>query len=123
MGNNHNSGVLKFFGVLMILFGLIYAILGTVALMGKIDGVLPGHDAQEILIVILAYAVSVLAIICGIVCVKGVLGACRGFGLLIAAIGLVSLIWLQVTQDTFSISECFALVMGAAIFYLAGKKN
>ena len=113
MGNNHNSGVLKFFGVLMILFGLIYAILGTVALMGKIDGVLPGHDAQEILIVILAYAVSVLAIICGIVCV----------GLLIAAIGLVSLIWLQVTQDTFSISDCIALVMGAAIFYLAGKKN
>ena len=46
MGNNNNSGVLKFFGILMILFGLIYAILGTVALMGKLGGVLPGHDAQ-----------------------------------------------------------------------------
>ena len=65
----------------MILFGLIYAILGTVALMGKLGGVFPGHDAQE------------------------------------------TLIWLQVTQDTFSIFDCIALVLGVAIFYLAGKKN
>lgn len=123
MGNNNNSGVLKFFGVLMILFGLIYAILGTVALMGKLGGVLPGHDAQETLIVVLAYVVAVLAIICGVVCVKGILGACRVCGLVIAALGLVSLIWLQVTQDTFSIFACIALVLGVAIFYLAGKKN
>lgn len=58
-----------------------------------------------------------------VLCVKGILGACRVCGLVIAAIGLVSLIWLQVTQDTFSIFDCIALVLGVAIFYLAGKKN
>lgn len=123
MGNNNNSGVLKFFGIIMILFGLLYAILGTVALMGKLGGVLPGHEAQETLIVVLAYVVAVLSIICGIVCVKGALGACRVFGIIIAALGLVSLIYLQVTESSFSIFDCIALVFGIAIFSVASKKN
>ncbi len=122
MGNN-NSGVLKFFGILMILFGLLYAILGTVALMGKVGGILPGHEAQETLIVVLAYVIALLAIILGIACVKGALGVSRALGLVFAALGLVSLIYMQVTQDAFSIFDCIALVFGIAIFYVAGKSN
>ena len=50
-------------------------------------------------------------------------GVLKFFGVLMILFGLVSLIWLQVTQDTFSIFACIALVLGVAIFYLAGKKN
>ncbi|HIZ80553.1 MAG TPA: hypothetical protein H9722_00480 [Candidatus Mediterraneibacter pullistercoris] len=123
MGNNNNSGILKFFGVLMILFGLIYAALGTAALIGELGGILPGHEAQETLVVVLAYAVALIAIVLGIACVKGALGVSRALGLVFAAFGLVSLIYLQVTQDTFSIFDCVALVFGIAIVYVAGKSN
>ena len=36
--DKNNSGVLKVFGIVMILFGAVYAILGTVALMGELGG-------------------------------------------------------------------------------------
>ena len=39
-----SNGALTFFGILMILFGLVYAILGTLSLMGTITGLLPGHE-------------------------------------------------------------------------------
>ena len=47
----NTSGVLKVLGVLMILFGVIYALLGTLALMGTLTGMLPGHEKQEVILV------------------------------------------------------------------------
>lgn len=58
-----NSGTLKIFGAVALLFGIVYAILGTLALTGAVSGLLPGHEAQEALVVVLAYAVAILAII------------------------------------------------------------
>lgn len=116
-----NTGVLKGFGFVMIIFGVIYAILGTLALAGVLGGILPGHESQEVLVLILAYAIALLALICGISCVKGSAQTARIFGGIIAVIGLVSLIYLQIAQDTFNLFDCIALLLGISIFYQAGK--
>ena len=120
---NSNSGTIKIFGAVALLFGIVYAILGTLALTGAVSGLLPGHEAQEALVVVLAYAVAILAIICGAACIKGVYSVCRALGLVFAVLGLVSLIYLQITQDSFSIADCIALVLGAAIYGIARKEN
>ena len=49
---SEGHGTLTFLGVVMIIFGLVYALLGTLSLMGTITGVLPGHEEQEIIVVI-----------------------------------------------------------------------
>lgn len=123
--SNHNtsSGTLKIFGIIAILFGIIYAILGTLALTGAVTGLLPGHESQEALIMILAYAVAVLAIVCGAACIKNAYSVCRALGLVFAVLGLVSLLYLQFTQDSFSLADCIALVLGAAIYGIARKEN
>lgn len=118
---NTNSTALKYIGVIMVVFALIYAIVGTLALMGTINGALPGHETQEVIVVVLAYVVALLALICGIVCIKGATGMAKAFGIIFAAGGLVSLIYLQVTQSSFSIFDCLALCFGISIFCIASK--
>ncbi len=116
-----NTGVLKGFGFVMIIFGVIYAILGTLALAGVLGGILPGHESQEVLVLFLAYATALLALICGISCLRGNMQTARIFGGIIAVMGLASLIYLQITQDTFNLFDCIAVVLGVSIFYQAGK--
>ena len=118
---NTNTTALKFTGIIMIVFAIIYAIVGTLALMGTINGALPGHESKETLVVILAYAVALFALVCGIVCVKGNAGAAKVFGAIFALVGVASLIYLQVTQDTFSIADCFAVCFGVSIFAISSK--
>lgn len=116
---SEGHGTLTFLGVVMIIFGLVYALLGTLSLMGTITGVLPGHEEQEIIIVILSYIIAILAIIGGITSVRGKFATARTVSLIFAVIGLVSLIYNQVTQDTFNNFDCITMVLGAGIFYLA----
>ena len=118
---NENSNALKFTGVIMIVFAVIYAIVGTLALMGTINGALPGHESQEVLVVLLAYVVALCALICGIACVKGITKTAKILGILFAIAGLVSLIYLQVSQDSFSIVDCLAVCYGISIFGIASK--
>lgn len=116
-----NASSLKFTGIIMIIFAVVYAIVGTLALMGTINGALPGHESQEVLVIVLSYAVAILALICGIACVKGSTGLAKICGIIFAAAGLIALIYVQVTQNTFSIFDCLALCFGIAIFTLASK--
>ena len=113
---NANNGVLKVFGVILILFGLLYAVVGTLAVLGKAGGVLPGHDAQEMLVIVLAYAAALLALICGIAGLSGSLGVCKILGILLAVIGLAALIYTQLTQDAFNFFDCATLVLGAGMY-------
>ena len=55
-----NHGALTFLGVVMILYGLTYAVLGTLSLAGTITGVLPGHEKQEIIVIVLSYIITSL---------------------------------------------------------------
>jgi len=116
---SEGHGTLTFLGVVMIIFGLVYALLGTLSLMGTITGVLPGHEEQEIIIVILSYIIAILAIIGGISSVRGKYTIAKTISLIFAIVGLVSLIYNQVTQDTFNNFDCITMVLGAGIFYLA----
>ncbi len=118
---NTNTTSLKFTGIIMVVFAIIYAVVGTLALIGTVSGALPGHESKEILVVVLAYAVALLALICGIVCVKGNTGLAKIFGAIFAVMGLASLIYLQITQDTFNIVDCLAACFGVSIFYISSK--
>ena len=116
---NSNNGALKAIGVIMIIFAIIDALVGTLALNGVLSNVLPGHEKQEIMIVVLGYAVALLALICGIVCIKGATGASKFFGLLFTVIGLASLIYQQLAHDSFSLPDCLAMCFGVAIYSTA----
>ena len=119
--NHSNNTALKFVGVLMVIFAIIYAAVGTLALAGMLKGVLPGHESQEILVIVLAYVVALCALLCGVVCVKGALGAAKLFGAIFAVAGLASLVYLQLSHSQFSIMDCLALCFGVTIIFLASK--
>ena len=69
--NKSNMTALKATGIIMIVFALVYALLGTLAVSGIINNALPGHEKQETMIVILGYVAALLALICGVVCNQG----------------------------------------------------
>ena len=118
---NSNMTALKAIGIFMIIFALVYALVGTLALAGTLTGVMPGHETQEMIEVALAYAVALLGLICGIVCVKGITGSAKVFGLLFGVLGLAALVYQQVAQDSFSIFDCLAMCFGVAIYYIASQ--
>lgn len=118
---NKNLTALKFTEIIIIVFAVIYAVVGTLALMGIINGALPGHESQETLLVVLAYAVAILAFVCGIACVKGNTGLAKFLSAILAITGIVSLINLQITQETFSIVDCLAACYGVSIFSICLK--
>ena len=118
---DYNKSALKAIGIMMVIFAVIYAMVGTLALAGVISGALPGHETQEMLIVVLGYAVALLALICGIVCIAGNVGASKLFGIIFAVLGLAALFYQQVTNDTFSIFDCMAMCFGVAIYFIASK--
>ena len=119
MENQKALSVLKVWGVLLILLGLVYALLGSLALAGTVTGVLPGHENQEILVVVLAYAVAVLAFIAGIACIKGARTFSMVMGIILTVIGAVSLIYVQVTQQSFSYFDILAVLLGISMFFMA----
>ena len=118
---NYNKSSLKAIGILMIIFAVIYALVGTLALSGVITGAMPGHEAQEMAIVVLGYAVAILALLCGIFCVTGNVGASKLMGIIFAVLGLVALIYQQIANDTFGTFDCLAMCFGVAIYYIASK--
>ena len=118
---NTNLVALKACGIMMIVWGTVYAFVGSMALAGVISNVLLGHEAQEVLIVVLAYALALLGLICGIVCLKGITGAAKACGIIYAGIGLASLVYQQVAYDTFAMADCLAMCCGILIFAIASK--
>lgn len=114
-----NHGALTFLGVVMILYGLTYAILGTLSLAGTITGVLPGHEKQEFIVVVLSYIITLISLIGGIASMRGKYKTAKTIGIIFAIVGLASLISNQLTQDMFNSFDCIAMVLGTGIFYLA----
>ena len=113
------KSIMKTSGILMILFGIVYAIVAILAYTGTITGILPGHESQEILIVILSAAVAIFALVGGILALAGNKGAARIVGIIFAVVGLVSLIYLQFTASTFNFADCIAMVLGIMLFVSA----
>ena len=123
MNSKQSSGALKGFGVVLLLFGLIYAVVGTLALVGTMKGVLPGHETQEILVVVLAYAVAVLNVLTGIVCLAGARTAARVLGVIVAIVGAAGVIYNQIVLDSFNYFDFASLLLGISIVAAAKNKK
>ena len=121
MDQNTNRTTLKIFGVIMLLFGLVYGIVGSLALAGTLQGVLPGHQAQEILVIVLAYGVALLAIVCGILCLKNVAAGALVTGILLALLGLAGVVYNQIALDSFNLFDMLGLLFGVSIAATAMK--
>ena len=112
-----SNSTMKVSGILMILFGIVYAILAIMAYTGSVQGLLPGHESQEVMVAVLSAAVALLALIGGICAVMGNKPVAKVIGFVFAAVGgLVSLIYLQFTQNAFNIADCIAMVLGVMLF-------
>lgn len=116
---NEGSGALNFIGIIMIIFGLAYAILGTLSIVGVISGIFPCLENQKLIIILLTYIISIIAIIGGIISIKGNYKKIQTIGIIFAIIGLVSLIYTQLTQDFFNNFDCITIVLGIGITALA----
>ena len=121
MDQKTNGITLKIFGVIMLLFGLVYGIVGSLALAGTLQGVLPGHQAQEILVIVLAYGVALLAIVCGILCLKNVATGAMVTGILLALLGLAGVVYNQIALDSFNLFDMLGLLFGVSIAATAMK--
>ena len=121
MDQNTNRTTLKIFGVIMLLFGIVYGIVGSLALAGTLQGVLPGHQTQEILVIVLAYGVALLAIICGILCLKNVAAGAMVTGIILALLGLAGVIYNQIAMDSFNLFDMLGLLFGVSIAATAMK--
>lgn len=113
------NGALKFLGIVMIIFGIAYAILGTLTITGNITGVFPGHEHHEIINIILSYIISILAISGGITTFTRKHTVTKNIALALALFGIVSLIYIQINQKIFNNFDCIAVILGAGIYYLA----
>lgn len=111
-----SNSTMKVSGILTILFGIVYAILAIMAYTGSVQGLLPGHESQEVMVAVLSAAVALLALIGGICAVMGNKPVAKVIGFVFAAVGLVSLIYLQFTQNAFNIADCIAMVLGVMLF-------
>lgn len=121
MDQNTNRTTLKIFGVIMLLFGIVYGIVGSLALAGTLQGVLPGHQTQETLVIVLAYGVALLAIICGILCLKNVATGAMVTGIILALLGLAGVIYNQIALDSFNLFDMLGLLFGVSIAATAMK--
>ena len=112
-------------GIILIVFALVYVLLGTLAVAGIISNALPGHEKQETMIVILGYVVALLALICGGVCIKGAVAPAKLFGAIFAVLGLAALLAAlldqQFAHDVFSIFDCLEMCFGVSIYSIASQ--
>ena len=119
--NKSNMTALKATGIIMIVFALVYALLGMLAVSGIINNALPGHEKQETMIVVLGYVVALLALVCGVVCIKGAVAPAKLFGAVFAVLGLAALLYQQLAHDAFSIFDCLAMCFGVSIYSIASQ--
>lgn len=119
--NKSNMTALKATGIIMIVVALVYALLGTLAVSGIINNALPGHEKQETMIVVLGYVVALLALVCGVVCIKGAVAPAKLFGAVFAVLGLAALLYQQLAHDAFSIFDCLAMCFGVSIYFIASQ--
>ncbi len=102
----------------MIIFGVIYALLGILSIKGIINGALPGHEQQEPIIIILSCITLIISIIAGISSIKENINDTQIIGIIVIIIGMISLIYTQLTQGIFNNFDCITIVLGIGITLL-----
>ena len=112
--------------VYLLLFALLYLVLGIITAAAKIEGLGAAHGSGSTLVIILAYGTAILSLAASVIgfrTAKGKLepGYCRIIGIVIAAISLVSVIYIQITENKFEFFDM--IVMACGIFYLMGANK
>lgn len=110
---------LKIIGFITIIYGIAYAVLGTLSLIKLITGVLPGHEQQKILLSILSYIVTIVSIYAGVICIKGNVKKIKFISIILGIVGLISFIYNQIIIDFCNNFDGIALVLGVGIYILA----
>ena len=112
-------GLLKFWGIIAILFAILYAIVGFLLLAGEANNLLPDYEDAVTIIIVIAYGMALISLILGIACLAKKLVLAKVFGIIFAVISLVSLINNQLSADTFSIFDLVAVLLGVSVLVTA----
>ena len=118
-----NPSFLKVGGVLLVVLAIVYALAGTLILIGKANNLLPEYNSEENIIIIISYVIGAIALIGAISCFAKKLVLAKIIGILFAIFGLTSLISLQITEGEFNIVSCIIMVIGVLVYTSALKQK
>ena len=121
--NKHNNTFLKILGILLVLVGITYAVVGSAALAGMHGGLAAGQEGQGAIVIVLSYTVAVLALASGVVCMLGKKTAAKAFGVIFIVLGVGFFIYSFVTARYLSILDLVAVVVGILIIVAASRKE
>lgn len=113
----------KMTGILMILFAIVYITIAVLVYNGSVEGILPGHESEEMLVAAVSTAVATFSFTGGICALTGSKLASKIIGVIFVLAGLGSLIYLQLTQDTFNIVDFIGAALGIMLVVSASKKE
>ena len=119
---SQNSSTLKGVGIAMILYGAVYAILGTMTAFGLVEGLLPGMEGAEIGLMILSYVVAIVAIVCGASAIRGAVALAYKLGMVFIVLGIISMVFYRISQGGFDVFGFIAMALGLAMFSGARKR-
>lgn len=115
--------LMKITGILMILFAIVYITIVVLVYNGSVEGILPGHESEEMLVAVVSTAVATFSFTGGVCALTGSKLASKIIGVIFVLAGLGSLIYLQLTQDTFNIVDFIGVVLGIMLVVSASKKE
>lgn len=115
--------LMKITGILMILFAIVYITIAVLVYNGSVEGILPGHEREEMLVAVVSTAVATFSFTGGICALTGSKLASKIIGVIFVLAGLGSLIYLQLTQDTFNIVDFIGAALGIMLVVSASKKE
>ena len=107
----------------MILFAIVYITIAVLVYNGSVEGILPGHESEEMLVAVVSTAVATFSFTGGICALTGSKLASKIIGVIFVLAGLGSLIYLQLTQDTFNIVDFIGAALGIMLVVSASKKE
>ena len=113
-----NHEMLTFIGIVTIIYGLMYAILGALSSYGIIEGALPAHENHYKLALTLSYLITIISFVNGILSIKGSFKKNIRVSIILSIMGLISLIYNLLTQNIFNNFDCIAIVLSLASIYL-----
>ena len=119
---SNNNAFMKKIGIVTILYALLYVILGTMAMAGIVQGILPGHESGEMNLMLFCYLIAVFGIICGGACIAGKTHMSGILGLIITIIAIISFFYAGLVVGMINIADLVAIVLGVAIYTRSRRK-
>ena len=116
--NKENKSILKIIGTITIIFGVVYAVLGTLSITGTIAGMFLGLEEKDLYTVCLLYITLLVTILSGITNIKEDIEKSKVFAGILILVGLISLIYTLVAAKTMNNFDCITIVLGIGTLIL-----